>query len=299
MKLAGMYKAGNRSSLQKSTNDLLARMTGQDKSSAADVTPSFGTPGAAHAGQGGSNYQDEEPDQSDAETARLARSGTADMPNDRRMNDADYINSLNPDMPKGQGGYDYSDEYGNEAEPNDRKMNDANYINSLNPNGAKKPPRDLGLPPGELDKNSWDDMMKSVPGLDNDAWADLMKQTKVSEADAPAQNRAAGFTDPYFQSRQLPGGKWWGSVPSAPAPAPAKTPSADVTKDPLFRAAMNRIDADNNAKSQMGSTVPLSDLQKAPSLPSNRVTPVDATDTFESREGDALLARIKSLALIK
>ena len=273
MKLAGMYRAGNRSSLQKSTNDLLARMTGQDKSSAADVAPSFKTPGAAHAGQGGSDYQDEEPkgqahsgqqgydyqdeepkgqahsgqggsnyynyddaDQSSAETARLGRSGATAQPNDRRMNDADWINSQNPDNPKGQahagqGGYDYSDE----AEPNDRKMNDANYINSLNPNGAEKPPRDLGLPPGELDKNSWDDMMKSVPGLDNNAWADLMRGN-VSEADRapPLPNRRVA------------------SVKS---------------------------------------------LDNAPPLPNSRVEPVDVTR--ESREGDALLARIKSLALIR
>jgi hypothetical protein len=95
---------------------LLARMTGQDKTGAApgSVT-SFRTPGAAHVDQGGYDYSDESPDQSDAETARLARSGTPEMPNDRRMNDADWIMSQNPEEPKGQahagqGGYDYNDE---------------------------------------------------------------------------------------------------------------------------------------------------------------------------------------------
>ena len=295
LKLSGAYRAGDRSSLQKSTNDLLARMTGQDKSSAADVAPSFGTPGAAHAGQGGSDYQDEEPNQSDAETARLARSGTADMPNDRRMNDADYINSLNPDMPKGQahdgqGGYDYGDDP-DQSDAETSRLNRAG--NSV----------DLGLPPGQLDKNAWDDMMKTVPALDKDAWNDLVRGN-VSEAD-----RADGFADPGFNSER------WKSTRAGqakPQLAPAKTPSFDVTKDPLFRAAMNRIDADNKGMKNpinKGFTADpngyrsdeplLSPLGKAPSLPSNRVTPVDATDTFESREGDALLARIKSLALIK
>jgi len=285
MKLAGAYRAGDRSSLQKSTNDLLARMTGQDKSSASAVAPSFGTPGAAHDGQGGYDYSDEAPDQTDAETARLARSGTADMPNDRRMNDADYINSLNLDMPKGQahdgqGGSDYS---------NDPDQSDAE-TSRLNRDGNSV---DLGLPPGQLDKNAWDDMMKTVPALDKDAWDDLVRG-KVSEAD-----RADGFADPSFNSDR------WNSIPagkSGPRPRPAKTPSFDVTKDPLFRAAMNRIDADNRAKSQMGSTVPtvpLSDLESIEPPRLSMVPTVDVTSTFESREGDALLARIKSLALIK
>ena len=187
-------------------------------------------------------------------------------------------------------------------------------------------------------------MMKTVPALDKNAWSDLMRGN-VSEADAPAQNRAKGFTSPYFQSRQMPGEKWWGSVGEPSAPPPAKTPSFDVTKDPLFRAAMKRIDTDNKGNSRsryflphsdepvvqpptmnridpdtdipdsddsypvaygdrddLGPPVfdqkpPLSSLDKAPPLPDNRVTPVDVTR--ESREGDALLARIKSLALIR
>jgi len=294
MKLAGAYRAGDRSSLQKSTNDLLARMTGQDKSSASAVAPSFGTPGAAHDGQGGSDYQDEEPNQSDAETARLARSGTPDMPNDRKMNDADYINSLNLDMPKGQahdgqGGSDYS----NDPDQSDAETSRLNRAsNSV----------DLGLPPGQLDKDAWDDMMKTVPALDKDAWDNLVRG-KVSEADAPGkmQYRAKGFTE--LPMQHMGGGyKNNGSYSPDKPVSPVKTPSFDVTKDPLFRAAMNRIDADNKAKSQMGSTVttvPLSDLESIEPPRLSMVPTVDVTSTFESREGDALLARIKSLALIR
>ena len=94
--LAGLGKAlqaGDRSALGKSNAALAAAQVGQGKTPWEPApTPSFGTPGAAHAGQSGYNYQDEEPkgqahsgqggytyydyddaDQSSAETARLGR----------------------------------------------------------------------------------------------------------------------------------------------------------------------------------------------------------------------------------
>ena len=86
-------QAGDRSALGKSNAALAAAQVGQGKTPWEPApTPSFGTPGAAHAGQSGYNYQDEEPkgqahsgqggytyydyddaDQSSAETARLGR----------------------------------------------------------------------------------------------------------------------------------------------------------------------------------------------------------------------------------
>ena len=117
--LAGLGKAlqaGDRSALKKSNDAVAAAQIGQGKTPWQPASaPSFKKPGEAHAGQGGYDYSDEQPDQSDAETARLARSGTPDMPNDRKMNDADWIMSQNPDM------------------PNDRRMNDADWIMSQNP----------------------------------------------------------------------------------------------------------------------------------------------------------------------
>ena len=189
-------------------------------------------------------------------------------------------------------------------------------------------------------------MMKSVPGLDDNAWADLMKQTKVSEADAPAQNRAKGFTSPTFQSRQLPGKKWWGSDGYPPLPTdgsdPNNTPNKGNSRSRYFLPhsdqpvvqppTMNRIEPDTDIpdsdgpypvaygnRDDLGPPVfdqepPLSSLDKAPSLPNRRVASVRSLDnapplpnnrvepvttTYESREGDALLARIKSLALVK
>jgi len=94
--LAGLGKAlqsGDRSALSKSNAALAAAQIGQGKTPWEPApTPSFSTPGAAHAGQGGYDYQDEEPkgrahsgqggynyydyddaDQSSAETARLSR----------------------------------------------------------------------------------------------------------------------------------------------------------------------------------------------------------------------------------
>ena len=117
--LAGLGKAlqaGDRSALGKSNAALAAAQVGQGRTPWEPApTPSLSTPGAAHDGQQGYDYQDEVPDQSDAETARLNRSGTPDTPNDRKMNDADWIMSQNPEEPKGrahsgQSGYNYSDE---------------------------------------------------------------------------------------------------------------------------------------------------------------------------------------------
>jgi hypothetical protein len=94
--LAGLGKAlqaGDRSALGKSNAALAAAQVGQGKTPWEPApTPSFGTPGAAHTGQSGYDYQDEEPkgqahsgqggynhydyddaDQSSAETARLGR----------------------------------------------------------------------------------------------------------------------------------------------------------------------------------------------------------------------------------
>ena len=157
---------------------LLARMTGQDKTGAApgSVAPSFGTPGAAHAGQGGSDYQDEEPKGQAHAGQGGYNYGDEAEPNDRRMNDADWIMSQNPDEPKGQAhsgqqGYDYQDEL-DQSDAETSRLNRAG--NSV----------DLGLPPGQLDKNAWDDMMKTVPALDKNAWNDLVRGN-VSEADAP------------------------------------------------------------------------------------------------------------------
>jgi hypothetical protein len=93
LKLSGAYQAGDRSALKKSNDAMLDRMT---KSDPPTATPSFSAPGAAHAGQGGYDYNDEEPDQSDAETARLARFSVSDEPKGQAH--------------AGQGGYDYSDE---------------------------------------------------------------------------------------------------------------------------------------------------------------------------------------------
>jgi hypothetical protein len=93
LKLSGAYQAGDRSALKKSNDAMLARMTRSDPPTA---TPSFSAPGAAHDGQGGYDYSDEEPDQSDAETARLARFSVSDEPKGQAH--------------AGQGGYDYSDE---------------------------------------------------------------------------------------------------------------------------------------------------------------------------------------------
>ena len=160
----------------------------------------------------------------------------------------------------------------------------------------------------------------------------------IDEADAPAQNRAKGFTSPYFQSRQLPGKKWWGSDGYPPLPTdgsdPNNTPNKGNSRSRYFLPhsdepvvqppTMNRIDPDTDIpgsdgpypvsysnRDDLGPPVfdqepllrsfdqepPLSSLDKAPRLPNNTVTNVDVTR--ESREGDALLARIKSLALIK
>ena len=194
LKLSGAYRAGDRSALDKSNRAMLARMTGQDQPT---VAPSFGMPGAAHAGQGGSDYQDEEPKGQAHAGQGGYNYGDETEPNDRRMNDADWIMSQNLDEPKGQAhsgqqGYDYQDEL---------DQSDAE-TSRLNRAGKSV---DLGLPPGQLDKSAWDDMMKTVPGLDNDAWNDLVRG-KVSEADyAPAQNRAQGFIDPGFNSTNWPG----------------------------------------------------------------------------------------------
>jgi hypothetical protein len=62
---------------------------------ASAAAPSFRTPGEAHAGQGGYDYNND-PNQSDAETARLARSGTPGDPKGQAH--------------AGQGGYDYNDD---------------------------------------------------------------------------------------------------------------------------------------------------------------------------------------------
>ena len=59
----------------------------------AGNSPSFRTPGEAHADQDGYDYNDDE-DQSDAETARLGRAGTPNTPNDRKMNDANWLGEL-------------------------------------------------------------------------------------------------------------------------------------------------------------------------------------------------------------
>ena len=322
---------------------LLARMTGQDKTGAApgSVAPSFGTPGAAHAGQGGSDYQDEEPKGQAHAGQGGYNYGDEAEPNDRRMNDADWIMSQNLDEPKGQAhsgqqGYDYQDE---------PDQSDAE-TSRLNRAGKSV---DLGLPPGQLDKSAWDDMMKSVPGLDNDAWNDLVRG-KVSEADyAPAQNRAQGFIDPGFNSTNWPGhpssprslarrarneadrakiqaDQARGEAPSLPSPAkepfrvtvrgtginqsaaetarlarasgawPQPEPDTDIpdSDGPYPVSYSNRDDLGPPVFDQ---EPPLSSLDKAPRLPNNTVTNVDVTR--ESREGDALLARIKSLALIK
>jgi hypothetical protein len=93
LKLSGAYRAGDRSALDQSNRAMLARMTRQDPPT---VAPAAGTPGAVHDGQQGYDYQDEEPNQSDAETARLARFSTTDEPKGQAH--------------AGQGGYDYNDE---------------------------------------------------------------------------------------------------------------------------------------------------------------------------------------------
>ena len=173
LKLSGAYRAGDRSALDQSNRAMLARMTRQDPPT---VAPSFGTPGAAHAGQGGSDYQDEEP-RGQAHAGQGGYNyGDEAEPNDRRMNDADWIMSQNLDEPKGQAhsgqqGYDYQDEP-DQSDAETSRLNRAG--NSV----------DLGLPPGQLDKNAWDDMMKTVPALDKNAWNDLVRGN-VSEADAP------------------------------------------------------------------------------------------------------------------
>jgi hypothetical protein len=91
-KLLNQYKNG-KADFAANNQRLLDKMNGQDKSIAA---PSFSMPGAAHAGQGGYDYNNEEPDQSDAETARLARFGAPDEPKGQAH--------------AGQGGYDYNDQ---------------------------------------------------------------------------------------------------------------------------------------------------------------------------------------------
>jgi hypothetical protein len=224
--------------------------------------------------------------------------------------------------------------------------------------------------PALTNPNVHPDMAHMLTNPNNpDAWTWKRSDFEPADADQNDEDgnvneadRAQGFAAPGFQS------DWWKSTPAGQAktqPAPAKTPSADVTKDPLFRAAMNRIDADNKGNSRsryflphsdepvvqpptmnridpdtnipdsdgpypvsysnrddLGPPVtpvfdqepPLSSLDKAPSLPNRRVASVRSLDnaprlpnntvtnvdvTRESREGDALLARIKSLALIR
>jgi hypothetical protein len=72
-----------------------ALFKGLNGTPAPAAAPSFRTPGEAHAGQGGYDYNND-PDQSDAETARLARSGTPGDPKGQAH--------------AGQGGYDYNDD---------------------------------------------------------------------------------------------------------------------------------------------------------------------------------------------
>jgi hypothetical protein len=130
-KLLNQYKNG-KADFAANNQRLLDKMTGQGQ----PATPSFSAPGAAHDGQGGYDYNNEEPDQSDAETARLNRSGTPDTPNDRKMNDADWIMSQNPEEPKGrahlgQDGYNYQDEEPDQSDAEtsrlDRASRSLNY----------------------------------------------------------------------------------------------------------------------------------------------------------------------------
>lgn len=130
-KLLNQYKNG-KADFAANNQRLLDKMTGQGQ----PATPSFSAPGAAHDGQGGYDYNNEEPDQSDAETARLNRSGTPDTPNDRKMNDADWIMSQNPEEPKGQAhlgqdGYNYQDEEPDQSDAEtsrlDRASRSLNY----------------------------------------------------------------------------------------------------------------------------------------------------------------------------
>ena len=370
--LAGLGKAlqaGDRSALGKSNAALAAAQVGQGKTPWEPApTPSVGMSGAAHAGQQGYDYQDEEPkgqahsgqggynyynyddaDQSSAETARL---GKLRNPNVDPALAHMLINPNNPDAFAMQ----------RDEEPDQSSAETARLNKLTNPNVHPDMAHML-TNPNNPDAWTWkrSDFEKRSdfkPAADQND-----KDGNVNEAD-----RAQGFAAPGFQS------DWWKSTPAGQAktqPAPAKTPSADVTKDPLFRAAMNRIDADNKGNSRSRYFLPHSDqpvvqppgvgpqpepdtdipdpdnshpvltgtvnqngtvdfgpysyrrdkaapplssldnapplpnrrvasvrsLDNAPPLPNSRVEPVDVTR--ESREGDALLARIKSLALIK
>ena len=78
-------------------------------------------------------------------------------------------------------------------------------------------------------------------------------------------------------------------IPGSDGPYPVSYSNRDDLGPPVF-------DQEPPLRS-FDQEPPLSSLDKAPRLPNNTVTNVDVTR--ESREGDALLARIKSLALIK
>ena len=328
VKLAGAYKAGDRAALKTSNDAMLAKMTGQGKAPTPAATPSFGTPGAAHAGQQGYDYQDEEPkgqahsgqggynyydyddaDQSSAETARLGRLRNPNVdPALAHM----LINPNNPDAFAMQ-----RDEAPDQSDAETARLNKLRNPN-VHPDMAH-----MLTNPNNPDAWTWKRSDFEPADADQSD-----KDGNMNEADAPAQNRARGFTNPNFQSRQLPRGRWWGSDGEPPTPTPANPRRSDVTKDllsraankarslpqpdtdipdipdtpdtpdpyPVFHGTVNQ-DGTVDFVTPGGASVTRRPLDQASPLPDNTVTPVDVTR--ESREGDALLARIKSLALIR